>query len=312
MAATQSGYGHSGRSLKSWWWKHQRSLSPYLFISPFFILFLVFGLYPIVYSFILSFYKGFGFGDKTFFGLGNYLHLGQDPRFGHAIFNSTYYAAGSVFILSPFALLLALAITSRYVKWEGLYKAALFFPVITSQVVIAVIFSIVLDQQYGLLNAFLGWFGIGNIGWLTNTKVVMPSLILIGIWTYTGINMLYWLAGLNGIGRDLYEAAYTDGANGWQSFRYITLPLLKPVTLFVVIQAIIGSYNLFALPLLLTGGGGPSDASLTVSLYLYIQGFQNFNVGYESAIAYVMAVILLLLAVINLIIFGGYRTADQG
>jgi ABC-type sugar transport system permease subunit len=126
---------------------------------------------------------------------------------------------------------------------------------------------------------------------------------LIAIWTYLGINTLFWLAGLNGINKEWYEAASIDGANRWQSFWRITVPLLRPVTLFVVIQAIIGSYNLFAEPLLLTQGG-PADNSLTVSLYIYTQGFQYFNVGYASAIAYSMTALLLILSVINIKFFG--------
>ncbi|ACZ42928.1 binding-protein-dependent transport systems inner membrane component [Thermobaculum terrenum ATCC BAA-798] len=293
----------------SWWRRNERKIAPYLFIAPFWILFLVFGLYPIVYSLYLSFFKGFGFEEKTFFGLGNYIHLFQDERYIKAVINTTYFAAGSVFILSPLALILALVVNSRLVpgQLKSFYKAMLFFPVITSAVVIAIIFARVLDQQYGLLNALLRWFGLGPYGWLTDPKFVMPSFIIMAIWTYLGINMLYWIAGLTGISRELYEAAYTDGANKWQAFWHITLPLLRPVTLFVVIQAIVGSYNLFAQPLLLTNGG-PSDASLTITLYLYNQGFVYFNVGYASAIAYSMVVILLILSLLNIYLFRGYST----
>ncbi len=293
----------------SWWRRNERKIAPYMFIAPFWILFLVFGLYPIVYSLYLSFFKGFGFEEKAFFGLGNYIHLFQDERYIKAVINTTYFAAGSVFILSPLALILALVVNSRLVpgQLKSFYKAMLFFPVITSAVVIAIIFARVLDQQYGLLNALLRWFGLGPYGWLTDPKFVMPSFIIMAIWTYLGINMLYWVAGLTGISRELYEAAYTDGASRWQAFWRITLPLLRPVTLFVVIQAIVGSYNLFAQPLLLTGGG-PSDASLTITLYLYNQGFVYFNVGYASAIAYSMVVILLILSLLNIYLFRGYST----
>jgi ABC-type sugar transport system permease subunit len=295
--------------LYRWWRRNQRQLSPYLFIAPFFIIFLVFGLYPIVYSFVLSFYKGFGFEQKTFFGLGNYIHLFQDPRYGKAVLNTTKYAAGSVFILAPLALLVALALNSAYVRWKSFYRTSLFLPVITSSVVIAIIFARVFDQQYGLLNTALGWFGIPQIGWLTDTNTVMNSFILMGIWTWLGINALYWLAGLNAINKEFYEAAAIDGANNWDSFWQITLPLLRPVMLFVVIQAIVGSYNLFEGPFLLTSGG-PADGSLTMTLYIYVQGFQNFNVGYASAIAYSMTVILLILSVVNIRLFGWRAAGD--
>ncbi len=292
----------------NWWWRVQRSAAPYVFISPFFVFFAVFGLYPILYSLYLSFFKGFGFEERVFFGLGNYAYMLGDPRYIKAVLNTTYYAAGSVFILAPLALLLALAFNSRYLVLKSFFKVAFFFPVITSFVVIAVIFVRVYDTDFGLLNTFLGWFGVGPVGWLTDPNAVMPSLILMGIWTYLGINSLYWLAGLSNISRDLYDAAHVDGASKLETFWYVTLPLLRPVTLFVVIQAIVGSYNLFAQPLLMTNGG-PADASLTITLYLYQQGFQYFNVGYASAIAYSMFVLLLLLSLLNIWIFRGYRTS---
>jgi len=305
MATTASMQRTTGGGMRDWWWRKQRTISPYLFIAPFFILFLIFGLYPIIYSFWLSFFKGFGFEEKTFFGLGNYARLFEDPRYLKAVANTTKYALGSVFILSPLALVLALAINSAYVHWKGFYKTAFFFPVITSAVVIYVIFSRVLDTRFGLLNALLNWFGIPDVGWLTDPKWVIPAFLVMAIWTYLGINSLYWLAGITGINRELYEAASTDGANAWQSFWHITLPLLRPVTMFVVIQAIVGSYNLFAQPLLFAA---PRDAGLTITLYLYNQGFQYFNTGYASAIAYSMVALLLVLSLLNMWLFKGYST----
>lgn len=292
-------------AVRRWWWQRQGKVSPYLFISPFFILFAVFGLYPIVYSFVLSFTKGFGFDERSFFGFGNYVQLFQDERFLAAMRNTTYYALGSIFLIGGLSLLLALGINSKFTRWKALYRTAFFFPVLTSEVVITVIAARVLDEEFGLLNTGLGWFGVEPIAWLSNPDVVMSAIVLIGLWTFTGINALYWMAGLNGIDQDYYEAAEIDGANRWQSFWYITAPLLRPIALFVVLQAIIGSYNLFALPFLLTGGG-PSDASLTVTLYIYNQGFQYFNVGYASAIAYVMTLFLLIVSVINIKFFGGW------
>jgi ABC-type sugar transport system permease subunit len=287
----------------SWWRRHQRQLSPYIFISPFFVIFMVFGIYPILYSFWLSFYKGFGFDQKVFYGLGNYIHLFQDPRYIQAVKVTSIYCLFSVFILSPLALLVALAVNSAFVRWKGFYKTALFFPTITSAVVISVIFARVLDTNYGLLNTALGWFHIGPVGWITNTNAVLPAFMLMAIWNYIGVNMLFWLAGLNSIDRGLHEAAAIDGASKIQIFFAITLPLLRPVMLFVIIQAIIGSYNVFAQPYILTQGG-PSDGSLFVTLYVYIQGFENFNVGYASAIAYSMTALLLVLSLLNIKIFG--------
>jgi ABC-type sugar transport system permease subunit len=294
---------------KGWWRRNQRKMAPYIFIAPFCILFLVFGVYSILYSFVLSFFKGFGFGPKTFFGLGNYVYLFQDERYFAAVLNTSVYALGGVFILSPLALLLAVALNSVFVRWKGFYKTALFFPVITSSVITSVIFARVLDAKYGLLNTLLSWFQLAPVGWLSDKNIVMLSFILIGLWTHLGITMLFWLAGLNGINKDVYEAAAIDGAGSWRTFFHITVPLLRPVTLFVVIQSIISSYNLFAQPLLLTNGG-PSDASLTITLYMYSQGFESFNVGYASAIAYTMTALLLLLSLLNIKLFGGFKSAE--
>jgi len=242
--------------------------------------------------------------------LGNYIHLVGDPRFAMALRNTSIYALGSVFIIGGLSLLLALAINSRSVRWKTFYRTAFFFPVLTSEVVITVIAFRILDEQFGLLNNALSWFHLGPYAWLTDPHLVMIAIVLIGVWTWTGINALYWMAGLNAIDEDFYEAASIDGANGWQAFRYITAPLLRPIALFVVLQAIIGSYNLFALPLLLTNGG-PSDASLTVTLYIYNQGFQFFNVGYASAIAYVMTFFLLVVSAINIKFFRGWGSPGE-
>ncbi|GCE25595.1 sugar ABC transporter permease [Dictyobacter alpinus] len=311
MAVAQTNVAARPQTTNSgnWWRRHQRKLAPFLFIAPFYLIFMVFGLYPILYSFWLSFFKGFGFEQKTFFGLGNYIHMFQDPRYINAVWVTTRFALFSVFILSPLALLVALAINSTFVRWKGLYKTGLFLPTVTSAVIISVIFSRVLDTNYGLLNALLGWFGITPVGWLTDVHVVLIAFMILAIWNYLGINTLFWLAGLNGIDRELNEAASIDGAGRVESFFYITLPLLRPIMLLVTIQALIGSYNVFAEPFLLTAGG-PSDASLFISVYVYNQGFQAFNVGYASAIAYSMTAVLLVLSFLNIKLFGFKGAGD--
>lgn len=297
------------RAISTAWSRHQRKLAPYLFVAPFFVLFAIFLAYPVVYSFVLSFYDARGLGARTFIGLENYKELFIDPRFRQAVFNTTYYAAGSVFILSPLALLLALALNTKWLKLKGLFRIAFFVPVITSEVVIAVMFTLVFDQDYGLLNAMFRSVGLSPIPWLRSPAWAMPSIILLGIWIWLGLNALYFLAGLQNIDQEYYEAASIDGANRYQLFRYITVPLLKPVILFVVIQAIVGSYQLFTQPWVLTGGG-PQDATLTVTMYLYLQAFRFFNMGYASAIGYALVVIILTLSLIQLVGFGAFRRED--
>jgi ABC-type sugar transport system permease subunit len=281
-------------------------VAPYLFVAPFFVLYAVFSAYPVLYSFWLSFHSRQGISTPKFIGIDNYLDLLSDPRYVKAVLNTATYAAGIVSILVPLALAIAVAVGSRYVPFSQLFRLAYFLPAITSAVVISIMFSIVFDYRYGLLNGALGAFGVAPVPWINEAQWALPSLILLGVWTWTGLNVLYFLAGLKGIPPELIEAAMIDGATPLTAFRHVTLPLLRPVTLFVVISAINGSFQVFAQPKLLTQGG-PSDATLTLTLYLYDVGFGYFNLGYASAIAYSIVAIILTLAIIQLRVFRVFR-----
>ena len=283
----------------------RRTFVPYLFLLPFFTIQAVFLLYPVVSALFLSLFQATGVGSRRFIGLGNYVALAQDPRYLHALLNTTEYALGSIFLLSPLALLIALAVRSFIVPSDNaksLYRLAYFLPQLTSFVVIALMFALVFDKDYGLLNNFLAGFGLPKIGWLRESSLAMPSVIMVGIWTFVGINSLYFLAGLQNIPHEVNEAAAIDGAGRLQTFYYVTLPMLRPTLLFVIIQATIFSYQIFDLPYLLTGGG-PSDASLTVVIYLYQAGFQQFKLGYAAAIGYSLGIISIALSLIQLRVF---------
>ncbi|NOZ29620.1 MAG: sugar ABC transporter permease [Chloroflexi bacterium] len=293
--------------MASWWFYQQRKAAPYVFIAPFFLLFLAFSLYPVIYAFLLSFQKQTGLSTPQWVGLKNYRNLLEDPRFLKSIWNTTYFALGSVLIQLPIAFALALAFDSRFARrFTQLYRVAFFFPVLTSAVVVSLIWVLVLNKDYGMLNTALEMIGLPRIPWLQSTRWAMPAIILLGVWTWSGFNAFYFLAGLQGIPNELKEAAMIDGANRWQVLTRVTIPLLRPVIMFVVIQSIIGSYNLFAQPFLLTGGG-PSDATLTVTMYLYYTGFQYFKLGYASAIGYSLVVIVFILSAVNLYFFGAFR-----
>jgi len=295
------------RGIASWWFYQQRKAAPYVFIAPFFLLFLAFSLYPVIYAFLLSFQKQTGLSTPQWVGLKNYRNLLEDPRFLKSIWNTTYFALGSVLIQLPIAFALALAFDSRFARrFTQLYRVAFFFPVLTSAVVVSLIWVLVLNKDYGMLNTALEMIGLPRIPWLQSTRWAMPAIILLGVWTWSGFNAFYFLAGLQGIPNELKEAAMIDGANRWQVLTRVTIPLLRPVIMFVVIQSIIGSYNLFAQPFLLTGGG-PSDATLTVTMYLYYTGFQYFKLGYASAIGYSLVVIVFILSAVNLYFFGAFR-----
>ena len=282
-----------------------RWTTPYLFLAPFFIVYGIFLLYPVVDAFRLSFFEQTGISTPRFVGFENYRELFSDERYLKALLNTTLYALASVFILSPLALLVALAVRSFIVpsaNLQSFYRVAFFLPNITSSVVIALMFLLVFDVDFGLLNAFLDSVGLPTATWLRSEALALPSIVLVAIWTYLGINSLYFLAGLQSIPDELNEAAALDGASRSQIFWSVTLPLLRPTILFVLVQATIFSYQIFEIPFLLTQGG-PSDASLTLAVYLYEIGFRQFEQGYAAAIGYSLAVISILLAGLQLLLF---------
>ena len=288
----------------------QRRLAPYLFISPFFIGYAIFFLYPVVWALYLSFFQQIGIGgDSRWIGLMNYVKLLTDDRFIKALFNTTYYAAGSLLIILPAALLLGLVFNMQKLPGRGFFRLFFFTPNITSGVVVAIIFGLVFDLNYGLINNWLlKPLGLPAQRWMQDAALIMPAIIMVGLWRYTGINALYFLAGLQNIPVELNEAAQIDGATRWQVFRFVTLPLLRPVLLFVVIIAIIGSYNLFGEPFLLAGAeGGTRNAGLFMTMYLYLNGFRYMKFGYASAIGYALTVVILILSVLQLRLFGAFR-----
>jgi ABC-type sugar transport system permease subunit len=288
-----------------------RKIAPYVFISPFFIGYAVFFLIPVIQSLRLSFFKQDGINSEaTFVGFANYIRLfTKDDLFITSLLNTTYYALGSIFIIVPLALILALILHWPKLRFREFFRLFFFTPNITSGVVVGIIFGLVFEQDYGLINNFLlAPLGIEGVRWLRDPNWVMPSIILLGVWKFTGINALYFLVGLQNIPPTIKEAARIDGANSWQVFWHITLPLLRPVLAFVLTFAIIGSYNLFAEPVtLVDGSGGPRNAGLTITMYLYNRGFRELKMGYASAIGYSLAVIIVLLTILQLRLIRAFR-----
>jgi arabinosaccharide transport system permease protein len=288
-----------------------RKLAPYLFISPFFIGYTIFFLMPVVQSLRLSFFKQDGINtEATFVGFANYVRLfTRDELFIKSLVNTTYYALGSLLIIVPLALLLALILHRPRLRFREFFRLFFFTPNITSGVVVGIIFGLVFEQDYGLINnLLLAPLGLEGVRWLRDPNWVMPSIILLGVWKFTGINALYFLVGLQNIPPTLKEAARIDGATSLQVFRYITLPMLRPVLAFVLTFAIIGSYNLFAEPVTLVGEtGGPRNAGLTITMYLYNRGFRELRMGYASAIGYSLAIIIVVLTILQLRLIRAFR-----
>jgi arabinosaccharide transport system permease protein len=288
-----------------------RKLAPYLFISPFFIGYAVFFLMPVIQSLRLSFFKQDGVNaEATFVGFANYVRLfTKDDLFIKSLTNTTYYALGSILLIVPLALLLALMLHRPKLRFREFFRLFFFTPNITSGVVVGIIFGLVFEEQYGLLNnLLLVPLGLEPVRWLRDPNWVMPSIILLGVWKFTGINALYFLVGLQNVPPVLKEAARIDGATSWQVFRFVTLPMLRPVLAFVLTFAIIGSYNLFAEPVTLVGEtGGPRNAGLTITMYLYNRGFRELRMGYASAIGYTLAIIIVVLTILQLRLIRAFR-----
>ena len=305
MATAQASAIPERSRLGAWWSHNERKIIPYIFLSPFLITLVIFTLYPVVDSLILSFYRVRSIEQREFVGFANYERLlTADKRFHTAVINGAEFAVGTVVIQMPLALGVALALNSPIIRFKTLARLAFFAPYITSAIVVGWIFTLVFEERYGLLNALLAQFGVDPLGWLRNKDLVMPSLIILGLWTWVGYNSLFFLAGLQNVPEELKEAARIDGANSFQVFWNVTLPFLRPVFIFVIVTGLIGSFSLFAQPFLLfDSGSGPQDSGLFPLMYLYFMGFQNFRMGYASAIGYLLTIIILIVTGLQLLLF---------
>jgi ABC-type sugar transport system permease subunit len=287
-------------------WHQQQKLAPYLFIAPFYILFIVFMGYPLLASLVMSLFEMRGLQSRIFVGGGNFTDLFGDPIFWKSLWNTCYFALGTLTIQLPLALLLAILLNSKFVKGKNALRLAFFSPYLVAGVFVAIVFNLVYDERAGLINNEFILFG-KDVGWLSEGKYVMPAVILTGVWQWAGFNMIYFLAGLQGIRQDLYEAAAVDGANSLQAFIHITLPSLRPVIAFVVVVSMIGSLQLFDLPFILTNGGEPADSGSTIVMYLYKNGFQFTRLGYAAAIGWVLFFLIAGVSIVQLKVLGIFR-----
>lgn len=278
-----------------------KSYIPYLFIAPAVILFSVFMLYPILHSFVLSFQTSTG-GAMEFNGLANYKRLLSDQIFWKAMKNTFIILIIQVPIMLFLALVLATLLNSAMLKMRGLFRVSFFLPAVTSLVAYSIIFSIMLMND-GVINQVINALGLKSIPWLSDPFWAKVSLIIAMTWRWAGYNMVIYLAALQNISDEIYEAASMDGAGKIRQFFSITIPQLKPVILFTAILCTIGTLQLFDEPFVLTKGG-PSDATLTLGMYLYQTGFRYFDFGYASTIAYVIVVLIAIVSFIQFKVTG--------
>lgn len=274
-----------------------RRSAPWVLLGPFLAIFLLFSAYPLVKAVLLAFQQTFGPGAGRYVGLANFKFLAVDPLFWRAISNTTIYTLGSVFIQLPLALGAALLLNRPGLRFRAVYRTIFFAPALVGVVFVAMMFGVVFEKRTGLLNQVLHALIGFNLDFPWLQTYVMPALILASLWQYLGFNMVYFLAALQNVPRELIEASTIDGAGPWRRFQHVTIPSIRPVATFVVLLSIIGSFQLFELPfVLMNGSGGPDNRGLSVVMYLYQTGFQAGDLGYASAVAWALAALLILCA----------------
>jgi ABC-type sugar transport system permease subunit len=292
----------------------QTRYAPYLFVAPFALIFLTFWLYPLIKSFVLAFSITCGPKARVFVGLNNFRFLLTDPDFHKAVWNTSVFAVVSLFVQLPVSLALALLLNRRFLKGRNLFRLAFFAPNLVGMVFVGLLFSMVFAPRFGLVNQVL--HALTNLptdtNWLFNPKLVMPALVLAASWLYVGFNMIYFLAALQAVDRELYDAAQVDGANMFQQFLHVTLPGIRPVAVVVVVLSTIGSFQLFELAYLMLNNGtrnwpGPDNSGLTIVMYLYQNGFVAGDLGYASAIGWTLVLIVMALTLLQIWLSGTWK-----
>jgi multiple sugar transport system permease protein len=290
--------------VRGWWNRNQRLLIPYIFIAPNVIVFAVFMFVPILLAFYISLNEWTLIGSPTFVGLGNYLDMFEDSEFLRAFYNTGVYTVGTVPTSIALGLVVALGL-NRTLPGRPLLRSIFFVPVIISLVAVALIAGWLFNDNYGIINAALSAVGIGDVPWLSSSRWAMISLIITTLWIRLGFNMVVYLAALQSIPTELFDAARVDGANGWRRFRHITWPLLGPTTFLLVIINIIYSLHVFDLIYVMTGGG-PGFSTTVLVQYIYQMAFTEGQMGYASAIGVVLYLLLIVFTVFQ------WRVTRQG
>ncbi|AIC94292.1 MULTISPECIES: carbohydrate ABC transporter permease [Shouchella] len=284
------------------WTEMKRNKMAYVFLLPWFLLFAVFSVYPLIQSFIYSFHDvKILRGEMDFVGLENYRNLLQDPVFGRALLNTFIYVVGTIPFTVSIALVLALAVNQR-IPFKNFFRVGFFLPTVTSIIVVSMMFNFMYSPS-GFLNMVLNLFQLPTMNWLMDTRTALASLMGLSVWMSCGFYMLIFLAGLQSIPKDLYEAATVDGASRWKQFWHVTLPHIRQIAIVVIVINTINTFQVFPEVYTLTSGG-PLNATTTIVFYLYEEAFKQFQFGPASATAYVLFVIIMGISLLMLKIMG--------
>ena len=276
------------------------------FVLPFLVLYVVFRLWPVIYAVALSFHQWQGLGDWNFVGFRNYLRFFTDRYAVTTVVNTLLMGGGELLLTIPFGFAFAYLLANRKLPARGLFRTIYFIPRVVALPVGAIVFSLMLHHEVGVVNYMLSFFGVGNIPWLRDPNFARLSVIMVRSWIGIGFVMIYFTAGLEGIPEDLYESADIDGANGLQKLLFITVPMIRRVFVFVGIIGTVGAFQLFPVPFMMTQGG-PSRATTPVMMYMLSRGIGNNQYGFASAIAVLLVVFLGLLAVVQFRLGGRER-----
>jgi multiple sugar transport system permease protein len=280
--------------------------SPWLFVAPALAVIALFFYLPVLAGLVLSatdfdVYAVASRENLRWIGVENYRRLFDDPRFRTALGNTTFFVVvgGTLSVATSFVA--ALAVSARWLRGRTFFRTVFFAPVVTTLVAVAVVWRYLYHPRLGPLAAAFQALGLPPVDWLGDPRWVMPAIVLLAVWKNFGFNMVIFMAGLQAIPERLYEAARLDGASAWQQLRHVTLPMLVPTTVFVLLMTVIGHFQLFAEPYVMTRGG-PGDASLSVVLLMYEEGFRWWNMGYGAAVAFVLFAIVLGVSVVQLVL----------
>lgn len=292
---------------------HSQKVAPYVFVLPFIIVFLIFWLYPLTNSFMMSFQDRLLGQEPKWKGTANYTKLLGDKVFIKAILNSLTYMIWTLILLIPFPMLFACLINSKVMWGREFFKASFFLPTLTSVVVAGTIFRLIFGEMEGsLMNGILANFGMGPFKYLKDQTLSMIALLALACWRWTGVNMLYFLSGLKGIDTEYYEASSIDGASARQKFMYITMPLLKPTTVYVVTISIYAGLAMFTESLMLfNGNNSPKNIGLTIVGYLYRQGIEKNKLGYAATVGIVLLAITMIINLTQLVFTGMFKKEED-
>ena len=279
------------------------SRAGWAFVTPALVLIGVFFVIPVAAAFLLSFtdfdiYSIGDLGSTRFVGLKNYHDLFTTPLFWSALRNTLYFVVVGGPLSAAVSLAAAVLVNAKMVRFKPFFRSAFFAPWVTTLVAVALVWRYIYHPQYGLINSALAHLGFAPIDWLGDTHWAMFSIIVLSVWKNFGYNMLVFLAGLQSIPEELYEAAALDGAGWWQRFRRITVPMLGPTFVFVGVVTMIASFQIFSEPYVMTGGG-PLKSTTTLVLFMYEQGFRWWRLGYSAAIAVILFLLTLLGTVVQ-------------